>query len=150
MYCAALTLCNCRISLQNQSLYIFILRKKQKNSEGGIDEYIHRKRTGTSLICLTSYHRPPGIWVCEWLGVHAAVHVCVCTSVYSFSTARRSGSSLPLNRWGAVLWALNSQHSGHMVRLSATLCLWVCVESGRRQDVNICQKQTGSWLSGGL
>lgn len=141
------------IVLHVRSVHLGISFSSKGASEGGGDEDAVRARAGKSLIlspprCLTSYV-PPWIRMFMWVGVRATVRVSVCRrergrAVYPFSTACRSWRSLPLNRWGSVLWALNSQHSGQMVRLSATLCLWVrvcvCVASGRRQEVNICQK----------
>ncbi len=154
-------ICNCGISLQNQSLYLYLyLQRKSvrvvEMKTFAEQEQVHPLILSPSICLNSSVPRGYGC-ACGWACVPLCV--CVCRSehvraVYPFSTACCSGSPLPLNRWGSVLWALNSQHSGQMVRLSATLCVWVCecvcVASGRRQEVNICQKQRGSWLSGGL
>lgn len=118
-------ICNSRISLQNQSLYLYLY--PQRKSVRAVEmktfaeqEQVHPLILSPSICLNSSVPRGRGCargWAC--------VRPCV-RAVYLFSTACRSGSPLPLNRWGSVLWALNSQHSGQMVRLSATLCVWVC------------------------
>lgn len=145
VYFAVLT----HMALQDQfcRINLCISLSSKRVSEGGRDEEIHRTRTGIHPRILSPPTSPVDMDV--HVGGRSSHCACVCAAanvraVYMFSTACRSGSPLPLNRWGSVLWALNSQHSGQMVRLSATLCVWVCecvcVASGRRHEVNICQK----------
>lgn len=65
-------------------------------------------RTGTSSDPLTSYINHG----CGHARGCSGVCVCVRVSAYCllFSTAWHSESPLPLNRWGSILWSLNSQH----------------------------------------